>query len=113
MYLLTGSIGAMRVWEGEHLDMRGVTQQLDDFGISGNPGGFYTRDDGRVLGKVVFDGTRRRLELRIRPRVFCKAPWAQIRFKNVVCRTPSGPLSPDPCESSFYIEETLTSASCP
>lgn len=113
MYLLTGGIGSMRVWEGEHLDMRIVPQEFENLGIAGNPGNFYTRDDGRVLGKVVTDGICYQLELRMRPRVFCKAPWAQIRFQNVVCRTPSGPLSPDPCESSFYIESPLTSASCP
>ncbi len=113
MYLLTGSIGSMRIWEGQHLDMNIVPQEFENLGVSGNPGNFYIRDDGRVLGKVVTDGTCYQLELRIRPRIFCTAPWAQIRFQNVVCRTPSGPLSPDPCESSFYIEDPLTSASCP
>lgn len=113
MYLLTGGIGSVRMWEGEHLDARVVPNEFEELGVSGNPGNFYTRDDGRVLGKVVVGGTCKNIELRMRPRLFCKGPWAQIRFQNVVCRTPSGPLSPDPCESSFYIEDPLTSASCP
>ena len=113
MYLLTGSIGSMRLWEGEHLDMRVVPQEFESLNIGGNPGNFYTRDDGKVLGKVVIDETCYRLHLRMRPRIFCTAPWAQIRIANVVCRTPSGPLSPDPCESSFYIEDPLTSVECP
>ncbi len=113
MYFLTGAIGNMRVWEGEHLDSRVVPQEFENLGIAGNPGNFFTRDDGRVLGKVVTDETCYNIHLTMRPRIFCKAPWAQIRFQNVVCRTPSGPLSPDPTESSFYIEDPLTSASCP
>lgn len=110
IYYLTGSIGSQRLWEGEHLDANIVLSQLGD--VEGNPGNFFSRDGGRVLGWVDVEGTCRTANLIMRPRLFNSAPWAQIRFQNVKCSTPTGPLSPDPSMTSFYPQSDQTSAIC-
>lgn len=113
MYYLTGSIGAQRVWEGEHLSAQIVMDELSAAGITGGSAGFFQTDEGRVLGKVVTDNLCRRLDLWMRPRLWCMAPWAQVRIQDVQCVTPTGPLSPDPSETSFFPEDSFSVAECP
>lgn len=113
MYYLTGSIGSQRVWEGEHLDAQVVMRELAAAGSDGNAQGFFSSDNGRVLGKVRTEGTCRTMDLWMRPRLWCFAPWAQVRFQDVRCATPTGPLSPDPCETSFFPETSFSQAVCP
>ncbi|MEE9573067.1 MAG: hypothetical protein V3W20_08475 [Candidatus Neomarinimicrobiota bacterium] len=112
LYMLTGSMGSMRVWEGEYLDARNVPKVFEDMGISGNPGNFFTRDDGRVLGKARIDETCYNMSLQMMLRLFCKAPWAQARFSNIVSRTPTGPLSANPVDTSFFPSDINASVSC-
>lgn len=112
IYFLTGSIGAQRVWEGEHLSAEIAMRQFD--GVEGNPGDFWSRDGGRILGKVDVENTCRTLKAWMRPRLFCSAPWAQIRFQDVKAATPSGPLSPDPALTSFSpVSGSFNPATCP
>lgn len=112
VFFLTGSIGAQRIWEGEHLSADIVLEQL---GRQGNDThGFSSLDGGRVLQKIVADsGTCQQLQLWHRPRLWCMAPWLQARFINVACHTPTGPLSPDPADTSFYPMTSFSPAYCP
>lgn len=109
MYLLTGQIGAQRIWEGEHLSAETAISRLhpslaDRFGST---------DGGRVLVKSVSDNECYQIRQWMHPRLWCQAPWMQVRIQNVVCQTPSGPLSPNPADSSFYITSSFTPAVCP
>jgi hypothetical protein len=110
MYYLTGSIGNQRIWEGEHLSAAVAQQELTR--DSGGRG-YFSTDGGRVLGWQNVDSTCTRLNLMMRPRIWCMAPWAQVRFQNVACRQPGGPLSPDPADSSFYPHSSFNQATCP
>lgn len=109
MYLLTGQVGSLRVWEGQHLS---AAAALDQFGVDPTIGGYFTAEGGRMLGKIDTDNTCKAAKLWMRPRLFCKAPWAQIRFQDIRCATPTGPLSPDPTETSFYPEGSFSVATC-
>lgn len=109
MYLLTGQIGAQRIWEGEHLSAQTAISRLP----SSLEGRFESTDGGRVLVKAVSDNECYQVRQWIHPRLWCSAPWAQVRIQNVVCQTPSGPLSPNPADSSFFITSSFTAANCP
>lgn len=113
MYYLTGSIGNQRIWEGEHLNAQTVLDQLGGVLGGGNAGDYFARDGGRVLGKIDTDELCRVVKLWMAPRLWCMAPWAQARFQNVACHTPTGPLSPDPAQTSFYPETSFHQANCP
>lgn len=113
MYLLTGAIGAQRIWEGEHLSAETAITELDQIGNAATTNSYFSQDGGRVLGKVDTDEECYHLKMWMHPRLWCMAPWAQIRFQNVVCQTPSGPLSPNPADSSFFITSSFTPAVCP
>ncbi len=108
MYLLTSQIGSQRIWEGEHLSAETALSRLP-----ANMIGFESKDGGRVLIKVVSDNECYQIRQWIHPRLWCQAPWAQVRVQNVVCQTPSGPLSPNPADSSFFITGSFTPAVCP
>lgn len=109
MYLLTGAVGSQRIWEGEHLSAQTALSRLP-----GNlQGRFESSDNGRVLMKTVSDNECYQVREWIHPRLWCSAPWAQVRIQNVVCQTPSGPLSPNPADTSFFITSSFTQAACP
>ena len=105
IYLLTRGVGSMRMWHGEHLSAQSA---VDLYGGSG----FFTMDGGRILAKWEDDNECVRLKEWIHPRIYTRAPWANVRFQNVACTTPGGPLSPDPEESSFYFMSSFTAAAC-
>lgn len=106
IYLLTGSVGSNRVWEGEHLDANRAAREV---GVSD----YFVLDGGRVLGKTDVENLCRQMKLWMALRLFCQAPWAQVRFQDVACATPGGPMSPDPLETSFYPETSFVPAECP
>lgn len=109
MYLLTGAVGSQRIWEGEHLSARTALSRLP-----GNlQGTFESSDDGRVLMKIVSDNECYQVREWMHPRLWCQAPWMQVRIQNVVCQTPSGPLSPNPADTSFFITSSFDQAECP
>lgn len=109
MYLLTGSVGSQRIWEGEHLSATTALSRLPD----GLQGRFESSDNGRVLMKTVSDNECYQVREWMHPRLWCMAPWMQVRIQNVVCRTPTGPLSPNPADTSFFITSSFTQAACP
>ena len=106
IYFLTGSVGAIRVWEGEHLSAGAAASQYSTHG-------YFSKDGGRVLGKVDTDNECMELKLWMHPRIFLRAPFLQIRFQAVQCETPGGFLSPDPTETSFYPETSFCVDQCP
>lgn len=107
MYFLTGGIGSVRIWEGEHLDASAAAREF------GAVGGYQSLDGGRLLMKVDTENECRTLKLWIHPRLFCMAPWAQIRFQDIQCNWPGGPLSPDPLDTSYYPQTSFYVAECP
>jgi hypothetical protein len=106
MYFLTGAVGSNRIWEGEHISATTAAARMGNLG-------YFSTDGGRVLGLIEADNECERLKLWMHPRLFCRAPWAQIRFQDVRCEIPGGPLSPDPTETSFYPETSFSAAECP
>lgn len=114
IYYLTGQIGAQRIWEGQHLSAQAALDTLGTlYGGAGNAAGYFTSDNGRVLGKIDTDEQCYHTKLWMHPRLFCYAPWAQARIQNVAHHTPLGPLSPDPADTSFYPQSSFTAAVCP
>ena len=106
IYLLTGAVGSNRIWEGEHLSAATAAQKHGGRG-------YFSTDGGRVLGKWDVDNECDRVKLWMHPRLFCRAPWSQIRFQDVTCAHPEPIISPDPCDTSFYPETSMTPAECP
>lgn len=105
IYLLTGGVGSVRLWYGQHLS---AAQAAATYGGQG----YFSTDGGRVLGKWDTSNECHVLKEWIHPRIYTRAPWAQIRFQNVRCVGVLDPLSPDP-DSSFYPIQTFTAAVCP
>jgi len=106
VYMLTGSVASNRIWEGEHLS---ASQAAADFGGMG----YFQTDGGRVLGKRDVNNECYETKIWMHPRLFCKAPWAQVRIQDVSCAGVVGPMSPDPCDTSFYPETSFCVAECP
>jgi hypothetical protein len=113
MYLLTLNVGAQRIWEGEHISADQAIKAITDAGFASGVGDYTSLDGGRVLAKGDFENLCMIKKLWMAPRLFCFAPWAQIRFQDVVCRTPSGPLSPNPADTSYYPLDSFSAAECP
>lgn len=106
IYFLTGSVGNIKLIQGQYLDMRPVP-------AAGGVLGYYTATDGgRLLTWPEIDHTCIRLVEEMRPRLLMWAPWAECRFEDVKCQTPGGPLSPDPCNQSFFGETSFTAPVC-
>jgi hypothetical protein len=106
VYMLTGRVGGMGIWEGEHLSAETAAAEYGSLG-------YFSTDGGRVLGLWNNDNECKQMKIWMHPRLFCKAPWAQIRFQDVACVQPGGPLSPDPTENSYYPEDSFVPAECP
>jgi hypothetical protein len=108
MYFLTPAYGSFRIWEGEHLNADDAVRSV----MASSGSGYTSRDGGRVLVASEFDNLCKKTKLWMFPRLFCKAPWLQMRFQNVVCADVLDPLSPDPC-GSFYPMSSFSAAECP
>lgn len=108
MYLLTGQIGNVKTMHYEYLNMDGVQR-------SGYPEAstrFMSSDGGKFLHWAKYDHTCVVNHQEIRPRIISWAPWANARFQNVRCTSPTDPLSPDPCDTSFFPEKSFSVAEC-
>lgn len=103
MYVLFRQVGQVKIWDAEHLSAVAVAQQEMNQG-------YFSLDGGRLLGLFDVENECRTLKLWHHPRLFCRAPWANIRISNIVSNWPGGPLSPDPSETSFYPLSSFTSA---
>lgn len=106
VYLLTGGIGSVRFWAGEHLSAEAAVRLHGQMG-------YFSTDGGRLLGVWDNDNQCIRMKLWMHPRMYTRAPWAQVRFQNVRCTTPMGPMSPDPEDTSFYYLSSFNPAVCP
>ncbi len=104
-FLLTGRVGGQRLIQGQYNDMRVAAGK--------RPGWFDYTDGGRVLTWIDSDGTCDQRFVEMQPRLLVWAPWAQARFVDLKCATPGGFISPDPTETSFFIESSFSVASCP
>jgi hypothetical protein len=112
MYLLTGSVGPVRLWEGEHLDAETTLGEVGSM-LGGSLDDFFATDGGRVLGKFADDNLCYQMKIWESLRLFCMAPWAQARFQDVECDFFGPPISPDPCETCFFPETCWsTEATC-
>lgn len=106
IYLLTGGIGSVRMWEAEHLSAQAAARQYGNLG-------YFSTDGGRVLGTYNTENECSELKLWMHPRAWSRSPWAQARFMDVQFATPGPVLSPDPLSSSFYPLTSFTAAECP
>lgn len=106
IYLLTGSFGNFRIFEGEHIDAAVVGREMGGLG-------YFSTDGGRMLWKIDTDNECRTMKGWIHPRLFCRAPWAQVRFQDVQCVQPGGFMSADPNDTSFFPLSSFTPSSCP
>lgn len=105
IYMLVGQVGTVKTLMGEYDDMRVVPRDFPE-------AAYYVTDGGRFLGWLDRDETCYTQTLEFRPRLVSWAPWTNARFQNVRCTTPTGPMSPDPTESSFFPETSFTIAEC-
>jgi hypothetical protein len=106
IYLLTGGVGSVRLWYGQHLSAAAAAARYGGRG-------YFSTDGGRVLGLTDTSNECDVLKAWIHPRIWTRAPWAQIRFQNVQCDGVLDPLSPDPLQTSFYPLTSFTPAVCP
>lgn len=106
IYLLTGAVGSYRIWEGEHINAATAAAQYGGQG-------YFSTDGGRILGLIETENECRTLKAWMHPRLFCVAPWAQVRFQDVKCLEPGGFLSADPMDTSYYPEKSFNPAVCP
>ena len=107
VYMLTSRIGNVELLQGQYLNMNNAGNSYPE---SATP--YFASDGGRLLTWTVNDETciERRVELR--PRILSWAPWTNVRFQDVRCNTPLGPLSPDPTETSFFPLTSFEVAEC-
>lgn len=105
-YLLTGSVGSVKLISGQYNDMRKVPQA---------PGGdlFDVTDGGRLLTWVNSDETCVERLVEMQPRILMWAPWAQMRVQDIVCNQPGGAISPDPDATSWFPETSFSVVDCP
>lgn len=104
-YFLTGSVGNIKLLNGQYNDMAGVPGR----GQAGQL--FDVTDGGRMLTWVDADNTCVNRQVEMQPRLLMWAPWAQARIEDVVCTQPGGQISPDP-DSSFFPETSFNAMSC-
>jgi hypothetical protein len=107
IYFLTGKVGGVRLIEGQYLDMKHVPGEM--------PGSsFATTDGGRILTWQNSENTCYKQLVEMRPRLLLWAPWAEAVINDVQCAGPGGPLSPDPCATSFFPGgASMVPTSCP
>jgi len=106
LYVLTGSVGAVKTISAQYNNLAGVPGAYPE-------AGYTVTDGGRLMTWLERDKTCVYREVEFQPRLLMWAPWAQVRFQDVKCSTPGGPLSADPWESSFFPESSFDPAFCP
>ncbi|KKM88174.1 hypothetical protein LCGC14_1261450, partial [marine sediment metagenome] len=85
-YLLTGSVGPVKVISGQYNDLTSTPTNYPEANYSAT-------DGGRLLTWLERDKTCVYRETEMQPRLLVWAPWAQVRFQDVGCHGPLGPLS--------------------
>ena len=92
-YLLTGSVGNMKVLQGQYNDMSLAAKLRNDK--------FAVTDGGRLLNWPEDEHTCEIQVAEMQPRMLCWAPWAQCRIQDTVCDVPGGVISADPWKHLF------------
>lgn len=92
-YLLTGSVGNVKILQGQYNDLT-IAQTV-------RPDKFAVTDGGRLLNWPEDLYTCEIQVAEMQPRLLMWAPWAQARFEDIVCDVPGGVITPDPCDSYF------------
>ena len=105
IYMLVGQVGSVKTLLGEYNDMRVVPRDFPEMD-------YFQTDGGRFLGWMDRDETCYTQTMEFRPRLLSWAPWTNARFQNVRCTTPTGPISPDPTETSFFPMTSFDIAEC-
>lgn len=105
-YLLTANVGSVKTISGQYNDLSLVPPDYPEAQYS-------STDGGRLLTWLERDKTCVYRETELQPRLLMWAPWAQVRFQDVACHSPFGPLSPDPFATSFFPESSFDPAICP
>jgi len=103
MYMLTRGLGNVRTLYYEYLDMR-TSETIG--------GKLQPMESGRFLKWMEGDHTCYEQLLEIKPRMIAWAPWTLSRFQDVVCQTPTPPMSPDPTQTSYFPETSFSIAEC-
>lgn len=105
IYMLTGQIGNVKTIHGQYLNMNAANTEYPE-------ADYFVTDGGRILGWSNRDHTCVEQVIEMRPRLLSWAPWANVRFQDVRCDTPLGPISPDPTATSFFPESSFEVAEC-
>lgn len=92
--ILTRTIGGQPVLRGQLKDLSNVPALADDK--------YQTTDGGKLLMWHNLDNTCRQLHVEMQPRLVNRAPWSQIRIKNVKCNNALGHISSDYLSPLFY-----------
>ena len=101
MYILTPTVGNQPLLR---IHTKKMSKALDVTDKSGTQ--FKVTDQDRVLSWESWDHTCYTVSAEMQWRVYCPAPWAQMRVQNVACTTPLGGISSDPL-SALFIESNL------
>jgi len=104
-YLLVGAVGNIKTLMGEYNNMTQVPMNAEGKG-------FFVSDGGRFLHWLESDHTCVEQVLEFQPRIIAWAPWTLVRFQNLVCHTPGGHLGPDPLDTSYFPDSSLSVAVC-
>ncbi len=105
MYLLTGQVGNIKLIQGQYDNMNLASAK--------HPSEYQATDGGRLLTWLDEDETCVKRVTEMRPRLIAWAPWSSARIEDVTCAIVNGPVSPDPTESSFFLQKSFCVASCP
>lgn len=104
-YFLVGAVGNIKTLQGQYLDLDAVPGNTD--------GAYDVTDGGRILTWINRDQTCFERAVEMRPRMLGWAPFLQTRFQDLKCNPAIPGFSPDPLESSFFPETSLSVAYCP
>ena len=107
IYVLTGSVGGRKVFNGQYNDFRSVPVRYE------NAYKYFTTDGGRVLGWFENDHACVQQVQEIQPRLISWAPWTNVRITNASADTPGGHLTFDPLNTSFFPGSSFSIAVCP
>lgn len=111
-YILFRAVGNQRLWEGQFLSPNGALSEMPELSSKG-----YFAAGERTIGLYETDNMCKQMKLWQYPRIFCRAPWAQIRIQNISCVRSLNPISPDAgFNASFYPGQngaSFTPAECP
>lgn len=93
-YILTGSIGNVKLIQGQYNDLEIAARKRGDK--------FAATDGGRLLNFQEDEKTCVVQYAEMQPRLISWAPWANVKIENIRCYTPSGSvISADP-ESNYF-----------